>query len=109
MGVETIRKWGSWEVIRQGPFFKLKKLTIKPRQSISNQYHNHRSETWCIVQGTGQVFHEGKIKVVHRGDTFVVQAKEWHKVINTSEDEDLIAIEVQMGEICEEDDIVREK
>lgn len=109
MGSETIRPWGSWEVIKQDTFYKIKKLIIKPDMSISEQYHNHRSETWCVVQGTGQVFHNGKSKVVHIGDTFVVKRKEWHRVKNVSDTEDLIAIEIQMGDVCEEDDIVRKE
>jgi mannose-6-phosphate isomerase-like protein (cupin superfamily) len=101
------RPWGSWLVIEQGPGYKVKRLIIKPKQSISNQYHLHRSETWCVVSGDGQAFIDNKIKVVHPGDTFTVKKKQTHRVQNISETEDLVVIEVQLGEICEEEDIVR--
>ena len=101
------RPWGSWEVLEEGPGYKVKKLIIKPQCSISHQYHNHRTETWCIVSGAGQAFIDSKIKVLHEGDVFTVKKKQAHRVQNISEDNDLVAIEVQMGEKCEEEDIVR--
>ena len=102
------RPWGNWSVLEIGPYYKVKKLVIKPHQSISKQYHQHRSETWCIVQGIGLMIIEGKTFSLRRGDSFTVNAGEWHQVINNSNSEDIIAIEVQMGNYCEEDDIVRE-
>lgn len=102
------RTWGSWSVIQTGSFYKIKQLVIKPKQFISKQYHLHRSETWCIVQGIGTLVIDGRIFNMRRGDTFTINAGEWHQVVNTSHSEDLIAIEVQMGTYCEEDDIVRE-
>lgn len=100
------RSWGTWEVIEQGPWYKVKKLTINPNKSISMQYHNHRSETWSIVQGEGKMFLDGETKTVRRGDTVVVPVKSVHKITAISK-EPVIAIEVQLGEITEEDDIVR--
>jgi mannose-6-phosphate isomerase len=101
------RPWGCWIIMDQGPGYKVKKLLIKPKQSISNQYHLHRSETWCVVSGTGQAFIDSKIKIIHPGDTFTVKKKQVHRVQNISDTEDLVVIEVQLGEICEEEDIVR--
>lgn len=103
----TTRPWGYWEVIEEGPGYKIKRLVIQPKQSISNQYHNHRSETWCIIGGEGQLFLEDKLKTITKGDVFTIEIGEKHRVKNISETEDLVAIEVQMGEKCEEDDIVR--
>ena len=100
------RPWGEWEVIQKGDWYKVKKLTIEPNMSISMQYHNHRSEAWCITQGEGLlVLDEKKIKV-QRGDTLVIPKRSTHKITATSK-MPLIAIEVQLGEITEEDDIVR--
>lgn len=101
------RSWGSWQVLQVGPFYKVKQLIIKPHQHISLQYHQHRSETWCIVQGAGIFLCDGVVNTIQRGNVFTIQPLEWHRVTNTSDVEDLIAIEVQMGEICEESDIVR--
>lgn len=100
------REWGAWEVIKKGKGYKIKTLTILPQKSISMQYHNHRSETWCIVQGFGQMILNEDEFTVFAGDTVVVPKKAVHKITCTS-NQPLIAIEVQQGEITEEDDIVR--
>ena len=80
---------------------------ILPDQAISLQYHNHRSEHWTIVQGEGKVIVDGNIFKVVKGESFYVPKQSLHKITNTHLHETLIAIEVQMGEICSEDDIVR--
>lgn len=107
MEESAVRNWGQWIVLSKGPFYKVKKLIIHPGCAISNQYHEHRTETWCIIQGRGQAFIDDDIEVLHKGTIITIQPKSIHKVINLSDEEDLIAIEVQTGEICEEDDIVR--
>ena len=101
------RPWGSWYVLDLDQGFKVKRLEILPDQAISLQYHVHRAEIWNIVQGEGKVIVDGNIFKVSKGDTFVVPKQSLHKITNTHLTETLIAIEVQMGEICSEDDIVR--
>ncbi len=101
------RPWGSWYVLDLDQGFKVKRLEILPDQAISLQYHVHRAEIWNIVQGEGKVIVDGNIFKVTKGDTFVVPKQSLHKITNTHLTETLIAIEVQMGEICSEDDIVR--
>jgi mannose-6-phosphate isomerase len=101
------RPWGSWYVLDLDQGFKVKRLEILPDQAISLQYHVHRAEIWNIIQGEGKVIVDGNIFKVTKGDTFVVPKQALHKITNTHLTETLIAIEVQMGEICSEDDIVR--
>lgn len=100
------RPWGIWEVLDKGPMFKLKRLTINPNCSISYQYHNYRSEVWTIIQGGGIAILNDELQYIKVGDTFVVPVGMKHKVTCITE-EPLIAIEVQIGEIVEEQDIVR--
>lgn len=101
------RSWGNWEVLDHDQGYKVKRLTILPDQAISLQYHNHRSEHWTIVQGEGKVIVDGNIFTVSKGESFHVPRMALHKITNTHLNEKLIAIEVQMGEICSEEDIVR--
>jgi len=100
------RPWGTWEIIDQGPWYKVKRLIVEPNKSISLQYHIHRSETWAITQGRGEVRLDGDTFQVKQGDTFVVPIMAVHKITNIS-NVPLVIIEVQCGEICEEEDIVR--
>jgi mannose-6-phosphate isomerase-like protein (cupin superfamily) len=100
------RDWGTWEVIDKGPWYKVKRLVIDPGKSISLQYHLKRSETWAITDGLGEVRLDGDNFKVKQGDTFVVPVGAVHKITNISK-LPLVIIEVQCGEITEEDDIVR--
>lgn len=104
---EATRPWGYWCVLDYDQGYKVKRLEILPDQSISLQYHVHRAEIWNIVQGEGKVIVDGNIFKVSKGDTFVVPRQALHKITNTHLNETLVAIEVQLGEICSEDDIVR--
>ena len=101
------RPWGRWYVLDVDQGYKVKRLEILPDQAISLQYHNHRSEHWTIVQGIGKVIVDGNIFTIKKGESFHVPRLALHKIANTHLTEMLIAIEVQMGEICSEDDIVR--
>jgi mannose-6-phosphate isomerase-like protein (cupin superfamily) len=101
------RPWGEWHVLDVDQGYKVKRLEILPDQAISLQYHNHRSEYWTIVQGEGKVIVDGNIFTVRKGESFHVPRMALHKITNTHLTETLIAIEVQMGDICSEDDIVR--
>lgn len=101
------RPWGLWQVLDEGKGYKVKRLEILPDQSISLQYHNHRAEMWQIVQGEGRVIVDGNIFKVVKGDSFVVPKQALHKITNTHLNETLIAIEIQLGDICDESDIVR--
>ena len=49
------RPWGSYEVIDSGERFKVKKIIVNPGQSISYQYHHHRSEHWVVTSGTALI------------------------------------------------------
>ena len=50
----TVEKpWGSYTVFDEGDGWLLKKLIIKPGHQTSLQLHQHRNETWFVVQGYG--------------------------------------------------------
>lgn len=100
------RPWGSWWVLEKGEGYKVKRLQILPNESISLQYHNERDEVWTVVSGEGRVVIEGRIFNIRATDTFFVPKKNIHKVTCTSK-EPLVAIEVQIGAITNESDIVR--
>ena len=104
---EMTRPWGYWCVLEHKPgSHKVKRLELLPDSSISLQYHIHRSETWIITQGEGKVIVNSEVFTVKAGDTFVVPKETIHQITNTGTNK-LIAIEVQIGEITEESDIVR--
>ena len=100
------RQWGEWRVIETGWKYKVKKLVIEPGKSISLQSHDHRDEFWVIIEGRGQVQIDDRGWAIGPGSTLFIRKGAKHKVTCTG-DEQLVAIEVQYGEITSEDDITR--
>ena len=102
------RKWGTFEILEQGEKHLVKLLTIRPRQNISYQRHNERSEQWLVLEGTGLfVLDEKKFEIVAK-DSVLVPPMSWHWVKNISQDQPLYILETWFGDILEESDIERE-
>lgn len=100
------RPWGSFENLLEEEYCKVKKIIIKPGQAPSYQLHHKRNETWIIVQGQGLLTLDDVESKVFAGETIQVPVKMKHRIRNTGK-EDLIFIEIQLGEYFGEDDIVR--
>ena len=79
---------------------------ILPDEMISLQYHNHRSEHWVVVKGSGTVICDHNTIEISVDNHFYVPMKSVHRIINNS-DQELIIIEVQIGTRIDEEDIVR--
>ena len=104
------RPWGTYATLKteHGPNggYKVKRVTVRPGQSLSLQYHHHRSEHWVVVQGHGTVQLGDTDHPVHHGQYHYIPAQQKHRLTNLGKD-DLVLIEVQCGSYLEEDDIVR--
>jgi len=100
------RPWGSFKVIDEGKFFKVKRLLINPGHCISLQLHNYRAEHWTIIRGRAKVERDGESYTLCTNEsTFIPQGSK-HRLTNESY-EPLEMIEVQTGEFLSEDDIIR--
>lgn len=106
MNYKENRPWGEFENLLDSDICKVKKIIIKPGHSPSYQYHFKRSEVWTIVQGSGELKLNDSIISVKKGNTYHIEKEEKHQIKNTGT-EDLIFIEIQLGEYFGEDDIVR--
>jgi mannose-1-phosphate guanylyltransferase len=100
------RPWGSYTLLGQGPRFKIKRLEIKPGESISFQLHHHRSEHWVVVSGMAEVTCEENVFYLDTNESTYIKAGNRHRVANRGLI-DLVIIEVQSGDYLGEDDIVR--
>ena len=101
------RPWGCFEVLLDEPGYKVKRITLWPGQMLSLQRHARRSEYWTVVRGRGEV-HLGATPIcwpISAPETFLVPIGTWHRLAN-NEPENLVIIEVQIGD-CDEDDIER--
>lgn len=102
----TYRPWGSYTILEEGLFYKVKRITVLPGKKLSYQLHHHRSEHWIVVKGTAQVTVGDKTFFVRSGESTYVQTGDKHRLENPGKVL-LEVIEVQVGEYLEEDDIVR--
>ncbi|HTW17513.1 MAG TPA: phosphomannose isomerase type II C-terminal cupin domain [Nocardioides sp.] len=106
IGDSEERPWGSWHILDEGHGYKVKRIEVKPHSRLSYQTHEHRSEHWVIVSGKATCIVSGETVIVGPGECVDVDLKQPHRITNM-EDELLVVIEVQRGEYCGEDDIVR--
>ncbi len=103
---KEFRPWGYFENLAEDKDFKVKKIVIYTGEKISLQFHNHRMEKWTLVRGSGKVKIGIKESFAKYGDSFSIDPEEIHTIENTGKDK-LEIIEIQLGEILSEDDIVR--
>jgi mannose-6-phosphate isomerase len=101
-----LKPWGSYTNLLEEEYTKVKKIVIKPGESPSYQYHFKRSEIWIIVKGTAQVKIDDNVLDYSVGDVIDIPKEAKHQVKNIGNDE-LVFVEVQLGEYFGEDDIVR--
>lgn len=102
-----IKPWGSYEVLYEDGNCKVKKLVVKPQQSLSLQYHYKRQEHWVCVKGVAEIVMGNQVGTLYPQDSIFIPYHAVHQLSNVSETEDLIVIETQTGEYFGEDDIVR--
>lgn len=118
------RQWGYFEVldVSADGKVKTKKLVVYPHKSLSLQKHKKRNELWFVAEGYPEVYTmrsdyrtddadhvEGERNFRGKfvpNERLIVVTDEWHQLVNPT-DEDVVVIEIQYGEACEEDDILR--
>ena len=100
------RPWGVYTTLKEEAGYKVKRITVRPGQSLSLQYHHHRAEHWVVVRGRGVVQIGDAEYPTGPGEYRYIPLKEKHRLTNTGQ-EILVLIEVQFGDYLAEDDIVR--
>tara|TARA_R110001583_G_scaffold110814_1_gene259887 strand:+ start:79 stop:477 length:399 start_codon:yes stop_codon:yes gene_type:complete len=106
------RPWGTFEVLLETEYTKVKEIVVLPKQRLSLQYHHHRSEVWTIVKGDGE-FTDGENGLsVCAGDVLEIKEGDKHRI--TAGDGGVTFIEVQLSllgktnvGIFDEEDIIR--
>jgi mannose-1-phosphate guanylyltransferase/mannose-6-phosphate isomerase len=100
------RPWGSFTVLENGRFHKIKRLTVLPGKQLSYQMHYHRSEHWVVVSGAATVVMDGVSEMVRSNESVYINAGTRHRLRNDGK-MPLEVIEVQSGQYLGEDDITR--
>jgi mannose-1-phosphate guanylyltransferase/mannose-6-phosphate isomerase len=101
-----VRPWGSWERLARGPGFQVKRLTVKPGHRLSLQAHRHRAEHWVVLAGGPLVEVDGRSLSLSAGEHVFIPLGGRHRLSNPGAEE-VVIIEVQLGEPLAEEDIVR--
>ena len=103
---EDHRPWGYYEVLSDLPDHKVKRIVVYPGKRLSLQRHGHRLEHWTIVRGTAVVTRDAQQIPLKAGESVDIPLGAIHRVFNPG-GEELVFIEVQMGDYFGEDDIER--
>ena len=100
------RPWGWYDSVDEGDRFKVKRILVNPKSSLSLQMHHHRAEHWVVVRGTAQVTNGEQVTVLHENESTYIPIGAKHRLANPG-DVPLEIVEVQSGGYLGEDDIVR--
>lgn len=100
------RPWGWYDSIDEADRFKVKRIQVKPKASLSLQMHHHRAEHWIVVKGTAEVTCGEKVAILTENQSTYIPLGEVHRLTNPGSIP-LEIIEVQSGSYLGEDDIVR--
>ena len=108
------RPWGTFQVLSANrdtiagkeSDIVIKKITIRPQKRLSLQSHTLRTENWYFVSGNGEVIVDNKKISIKAEQSVSVPINTKHRISNTSTNENLVLIEISIGEF-DESDIVR--
>ncbi|MFQ5656171.1 MAG: phosphomannose isomerase type II C-terminal cupin domain [Candidatus Methylomirabilales bacterium] len=100
------RPWGTWTVLKEGEGYKIKVIEVRPGHRLSLQFHHHRSEHWVVVYGEARVIVGDHVLELKPLESTVVPVGTVHRLENPRS-KPLMILELQMGEILSEEDIVR--
>jgi mannose-1-phosphate guanylyltransferase/mannose-6-phosphate isomerase len=100
------RPWGWYDTIDEGVRFKVKRIQVKPKASLSLQKHQHRAEHWIVVTGTAEIINGDKLLALTENQSTYIPPGEVHRLTNRGTIP-LEIIEVQSGSYLGEDDIIR--
>lgn len=102
----VFRPWGFYTCIEGGEGYLIKKIQVNPKQKLSIQMHNHRSEHWVVISGCAKVVLENNEYILESGQSIDIPLKAKHSLQNPY-NEPLSIIEVQKGDYISEEDIIR--
>ena len=100
------RPWGWYDSIDEGERFKVKRICVRPKASLSLQKHHHRAEHWIVVRGTAEITNGEQTILLTENQSTYIPVGQVHRLANPGTIP-LEIIEVQSGSYLGEDDIVR--
>ncbi len=99
-----IRPWGSFIEFTKNNPSTVKILVVNKGEEFSLQFHKNRKEFWRVLSGTPTIFIGDRKLVANKGDEFIVDKGEKHRI--RAKDNEVQILEISFGEF-DENDIVR--
>ena len=100
------RPWGKYINLFKGYNFLIKELHIKSKGILSLQKHFYRSEHWVVTQGKPKITLKNKSFFRKPYDTIFIPKGTIHRIQNPN-NKTVKMMEVQLGKILRETDIIR--
>ncbi|HSE56465.1 MAG TPA: phosphomannose isomerase type II C-terminal cupin domain [Candidatus Paceibacterota bacterium] len=98
------RPWGSFLQFTHNEPSTVKILTINPGQAFSLQSHQHRTEQWHVISGTGTIDIGEQEVPVMPGKDYSIPANTLHRI--TATELPVVVLEIATGDF-DENDITR--
>ena len=100
------RPWGKYINLFEGKGFLVKELFVKSGASLSLQKHHYREEHWLVTCGSPKITLNDKTIVGKKNNSIFIPKGAIHRINNPFKDIVRI-IEIQIGSILKESDIIR--
>lgn len=99
------RQWGTYEVLEETSYFKVRKVTLYPGKTHRLHKHDLRSEQWIVARGVATITLGRETKEYREKDSVYIPIGVEHSISNY-EDDELVIIEVAIGEMLSDEDSV---
>ncbi len=100
------RPWGYYTSVVEDTRWQVKRIVVKPGESLSLQMHHHRAEHWIVVKGTAMIERDGEQQLLGENESTYIPLGCKHRLTNPGK-MPMELIEIQSGAYLGEDDIVR--
>ncbi len=100
------RPWGRYTNLFSGNNFLIKELYVKAKGILSLQKHFHRSEHWVVIEGFPKITLNKKFFLKKPFEAVFIPKGAIHRIQNPNK-KPIKIMEVQLGSILKETDIVR--
>ena len=100
------RPWGNYHIIAKNTGYQIKEIKVNKGSKLSLQKHKSRSEFWQIVKGESKITIESNEHYLKEKEHIYIPKNTIHRIENIGKEE-LIFIEIQLGENLKEEDIIR--
>ena len=100
------RPWGNYHIIAKNTGYQIKEIKVTKNSKLSLQMHKNRSEFWQIVKGESKIIIDNKEYFLKEKEHIYIPKDSIHRIENIGKEE-LVFIEIQLGENLKEEDIIR--